>query len=169
MVLNVKNFAEPTFEDLDVDIDPNFCNKALSVQDEGDGSTEYEILSDMLLIPQSVPDEITITFNIVIENTDSDEIHYNGRTVTRTINGGADANKQEDASTGRDFVSTFESGKKYIYRIYVTADEITFDVDVDDWDDANNPFQIWDHNTTAYVEHFFGKASMLMGKNLVIA
>lgn len=169
MVLNVKNFAEPTFEDLDVDIDPNFCNKALLVQDEGDGSTEYEILSDMLLIPQDVPSQITITFNITIQNTDSDEIHYNGRTVTRTINGGPDANKQYDSGKGRNFVDKFESGKKYIYRVYVTADEITFNVDVDDWDDANNPFQIWDHNTTAYVEHFFGKASMLMVKNSAIA
>lgn len=168
LVLNVKNFSQ-TVTDKTYDIDPNFCdNIVLTAQDDGTGSVAYEVLSDMLVIPQDVPTQVTITFNITLENTSGDEIHYNGRTVTRTINNGPDANKQNDASTGRDFVSTFEGGKKYVYRIFVTANDITFNVNVDTWDEEN-PFQVWDHNTTAYVEHFFGEASMLMVKNSVIA
>lgn len=170
LVINVKNFSTPTFTNLSNNIEPDFCvNKVLAEQDPGDGTGSYEVLSDMLLIPQNVPAQITITFNITIENTTGDEIYYNGRTVTRTINGGADANKQENPANGRDFVSAFEGGKKYVYRVYVTADEITFDVDVDDWDADDNPFQIWDHNATAYVEHFFVGASNVMVKNSIIA
>ena len=168
MVLGVKDFSQ-SIDDLSYDITPNFGdNIALTAHDDGTGESDYQILSDMLVIPQDVPDSVKITFNITIENATGDEIYYNGRTITRVVNDGPDANKQNDSATGRDFVSEFEGGKKYVYRIYVTADEITFDVDVDVWDEEN-PFQIWDHNATAYVERFFGKASMQKERSLVTA
>lgn len=118
-------------------------------------TNDYAVLSDALIVPQDVPTSVTITFNITLKNPDDNStIYYNGRTVTRTINTGNDANSVA-------YVSSFTGGHKYIYRIYVTADEVEFDVSVDDWT-IDNVWQIWDHDATAYVEHFFDKASMLM-------
>ena len=125
-------------------------------------TTSYAILSDMLVVPQNVPTQVTITFDITIQNaSEGESILYKGRQITKTINAGNDMNDQA-------YQATFASGKKYVYRIYVTADEIIFSADVDNWD-AYNPFQVWDHDATAYVEHFFGKASTQMEQRLAIA
>ena len=111
-------------------------------------------LSSAIIIPQAVPAKVKITFNITITNG-TDAIVYSGRTVTRTINTGTSENSQT-------YVANWESGKRYIYRFYISADDVQFDVTVDDWTDGNsNPFDVWDHNETAYVERFFDKASTM--------
>ena len=169
LLLNVKNFSQSIDTDTSETTDPNLGdNVTLTAHDDGTGTVDYDNISSMLVLPQDVPAQVTITFNITIENATGEEIYYNGRTITRTINTGNDANKEYNASAGRTYVSEWEGGKRYIYRIFVTANDINFSVDVNDWTDEN-PFQIWDHNTTAYLEHFFGKASNVMAKNLVIA
>lgn len=124
-------------------------------------TTSYAVLSDMLLVPQNVPTQVTITFDITLENESGDEIVYHGRTITKIVNTGKDMNNT-------DYVASFQSGNKYVYRVYVTVDEVIFEADVNTWDDSNI-FQVWDHTADAYVDHFFDKASMLMVKNSVIA
>ena len=122
--------------------------------------TGYSVISDALIVPQAVPESVTITFNLKIQNTTGDELYYVGRVITRTINSGTDA----DAAS---YVTNFEAAHKYIYRILVTADGIDFSVDVIDWTDE--AFQVWDNSASAYVEHFFGKASTQMETSLAIA
>jgi hypothetical protein len=122
--------------------------------------SSYSVISDALVVPQAVPASVTITFNIKIQNTTGNEVYYVGRTITRTINTGNDANDHA-------YVANFEAGKKYIYKVFVTVDGIDFTVDVIDW--TSDTFQVWDHNATAYVEHFFDKASTQMGLSLAIA
>ena len=125
--------------------------------------TTYSTLSDVIVIPQAVPAKVELTFNITITNPNGgDAIVYNGRTVTRVVNSGSDENNV-------GYVNNWVSGNKYIYRYNISASEVTFEVIVEDWITNDQDWQIWDHNATAYVEHFFGKASTQKGQSLAIA
>ena len=119
-----------------------------------------DILSSVIIIPQAVPAKVRITFDITIENEVGQSIVYSGRTVTRSIRS---ANNDEN---NQAYVDNWTSGKRYIYRFYISADGVTFDVYVDDWTDTN-PFDVWDHNELSYVEHFFDKASTMQVQNMV--
>ena len=135
----------------------NFNFAVHSVKDSllGGSSWSYpgDVLSNVIMIPQAVPAKVRLTFNITITNG-SDAIVYSGRTVTRTINTGTSEN-------GQTYVANWQSGKRYIYRFYISADDVTFDVVVDDWESGTNPLDVWDHNEIAYVERFFDKASTM--------
>lgn len=124
-------------------------------------STSYTTLTDALLIPQDVPAQVTITYDITLGG-----ITYTDRVITKTVNTGKDANN-------KDYVNSFTAGYKYIYRIYVTATEILFSPVVQPWEDTNdtnNTWQIWDEDAVAITEEsFFTKASMLMGNPSVRA
>lgn len=115
-------------------------------------STEYTVLTDALLIPQSVPASITIKYDITIG-----DVTYADMTVTKTVNTGKDGND-------KDYISSFAAGYRYIYRIYVTADEIKFSPSVTPWQNgtADDIWQIWDEDPVAYNQNsFFTPASML--------
>jgi hypothetical protein len=77
--------------------------------------------------------------------------------VTKTVNTGKDANN-------KGYISSFAAGYRYIYRIYVTADEIKFSPSVTPWQNgtADDIWQIWDEDPVAYNQNsFFTPASML--------
>ena len=116
-------------------------------------NSNYTVLSDALVIPQNVPTQVTIVYDITLGG-----ITYTNRTITKTINTGNDANNKA-------YETSFVAGYKYIYRIYVTASEILFTPVVEPWqdtNDTNNTWQIWDTDAVSYVqESFFIKASML--------
>lgn len=137
----------------------NFAvNSIKSNLNAGTNYTDADILSRTVLVPQAVPAKVRITFDITITNTNgSDAITYSGRTVTRTINDGTDENN-------KTYKSQWVSGKKYIYKYYISVDEIEFTVNVVDWtEDTESIFQIWDHTAQAYYDRFFDKASTIMG------
>lgn len=106
------------------------------------------VLSNTIVLPQSVPQSVRLTFNIFIKNGDNgDEVKYYGRTVTRSIradgtNPGNGYNGQDE--TGKIYKNTWEAGNKYIYRFIIGADDIEFTVTVDDWVVTNNDFLVWD-------------------------
>lgn len=142
----------------------NFATSTAKTLTGGDlNKSSYSVISDALIVPQAVPASVTITFNVKIQNTTGDVINYVGRTITRTINSGTDATD----STPVSYASDYEAAHKYVYRILVTVDGIDFEVDVLDW--SSSQYQVWDHDATAYVEHFFDKASTQMGPSLAIA
>lgn len=141
-------------------------NYAIESAKSNISDSEYSLLSSNIVVPQTVPAQLTITFNLVIENVAGEEIHYNGRTVTKTVNTGTDMGI---GSTYASYVSSFAAGTRYVFRFFVTAEGIDFTVDIDDWTN-NDVFQVWDHATAqANIEHFFGSASTLMGQSLAIA
>lgn len=137
--------------------DLEFGNASLSLTDA------YRTLSDALLIPQNVPTNVTIVYDITING-----VTFSDCSVTKMINdpdndsnGGPDANTQADPTNySTNFVKRFESGHKYIYNIYVTGSEIHFNVDVNNWA-TGGEFQIWDKDLTSYTHSFFGNTSML--------
>jgi hypothetical protein len=124
-------------------------------------SGTHSILSDALVLPQSVPAKITVTFDVTCAGADGD-IVYHGRTITKTVNTGVDMHE----GTANTYVSSWTSGHKYTYRFFVTANDIDFTVSIDDWTNEN-PFDVWDHDATAYVEHFFDKALIMQDQRMV--
>ena len=110
-------------------------------------TNDYGVLSNTVIVPQNVPAKVTITFDITLtnhddlNNTDVDITYYN-RTVTRdVIPNNTDAN-------GTAYVSAWESGHKYIYRIYVTPDDVDFTATITDWT-STDFWQIWDEDTSS--------------------
>lgn len=137
----------------------NFNFAVNAVKDSLLGGTSWtnnDVLSSAIIIPQAVPAKVRITFDITIANATGESITYSGRTVTRDIL----STTGTPEKTGQTYVDNWESGKRYIYRFYISADDVVFDITVDDWTDTN-PFDVWDHNNIAYVEHFFDKASTM--------
>ena len=106
--------------------------------DNTDLTNDYEVLSTAMVIPQGVPAQVTIKFDITLTG-DGGHIEYRNRTVTRTIWTGNDDNNNP-------YVANFTAGHKYIYRYYVTADDVNFTITVDDW--TNDWWQVWDHDTS---------------------
>ena len=102
----------------------------------------YGVLSNVIVIPQNIPSQVTISFDITLtnhndlNNTDVDITYYN-RTVTRTV-----VPDEADAN-GTDYISAWEAGNKYVYRIYVTPDDVDFNATVVDWT-STDYWQIWD-------------------------
>ena len=102
----------------------------------------YGVLSNVIVIPQNIPNQVTITFDITLtnhddlNNTDVDITYYN-RTVTRTV-----VPDEADAN-GTDYISAWEASNKYVYRIYVTPDDVDFNATVVDWT-STDYWQIWD-------------------------
>ena len=111
-------------------------------------TTSYEALSTGIVIPQAVPDKVTITYDITIKNGDNDEITYSNRVVTRKINTGKDDNN-------KSYVNQWLASNKYIYRIYITGTDVTFNVQVDNWAVDNNWWQIWDSDNSVISEDLF--------------
>ena len=111
-------------------------------------TTDYRILSDALIFPQDVPATVTITYDITLPGADG-TIVYSGRQVTKTINTGTDMS----TSNPHDYLGKWNAANKYIYQIKITAEEIDFSVDINDWRAIDtHPFQVWDHDALAYVE-----------------
>lgn len=122
--------------------------------------TDYSVISDALIVPQDVPTSVTITFNMSIHNDSGEEINYVGRTITKDIVG---PNTDMSASPAV-YNTAYQASHKYIYKILVRPDGINFDVVVANW--TSSEFQLWD--ATAYVEHFFDKASTMQGQSVVV-
>jgi hypothetical protein len=80
-----------------------------------------------------------MTYNIKLKYADG-LIEYQDRTVTKKINAGLD-DRQTGAVT---FPSNWLSGYKYIYKYFITADEIKFIVTVQDWRVDQSYYQVWD-------------------------
>lgn len=128
-------------------------------------TSSYSTISSSILVPQTVPAKVRITFDITIQNTTGEAITFAGRQVTKIINTGS------DMSTGSAHaynVASWASGHHYIYRYNITAEDVDFTITVDNWS-APSGWQVWDHDAYAYVERFFVKASTLMGVNSKIA
>ena len=121
-----------------------------------------KVLDDVILVPQAVPAYIRITFDITIANTTGETIVYKGRTVTKQINTGSDMTDP----TSVLYITPWASGHKYIYDFTISAEGVDFTVTVGNWSNGGD-WNVWDHNTTAYVEHFFDKASTMQGQRMV--
>ena len=100
----------------------------------------HEILGNALVIPQPVPQNITIVFDICIVNPNGDEVVFTDRKITRTINTGKDM-------VNVDYTAFWAASNKYIYNFKFNGDKVEFLTSVIGWTDAaTNQYHVWDYS-----------------------
>ena len=100
----------------------------------------HEILGNALVIPQPVPQNITIVFDICIVNPNGDEVVFTDRKITRTINTGKDM-------VNVDYTASWAASNKYIYNFKFNGDKVEFLTSVIGWTDAvTNQYHVWDYS-----------------------
>ena len=103
-------------------------------------TNDVVFLGNALVIPQVVPQNITVVFDICIENNKGDQVIFTDRKITRTINAGKDAD--QDA----DYVAAWGASNKYIYNFRFDGDELAFSTSVSGWTvNSSNEFHVWDY------------------------
>lgn len=111
----------------------------LSAQAETINTNDHKILGNALVIPQLVPEKITVVFDICIVNPTGDEIVFTDRKITRVINAG---NDMKDVA----YVSSWLASNKYIYNFKFDGDIVDFTINVDDWTtNSTNEYHVWDY------------------------
>ena len=114
----------------------NYCAQGPIVLHPNDSVT----LSNSLIIPQAVPESVTVVFDIAIKNTTGDEVLITDRRITRRINVGKDAD--EDAT----YVATWNASNKYVYNFRFDGDKIDFTIGITDWTVENTQhYHVWDY------------------------
>ena len=98
----------------------------------------HEILGNALVIPQPVPQNVTIVFDICIVNPNGDEVVFTDRKITRTINTGKDM-------VNVDYTPSWAAANKYIYNFKFDGDKVDFTASVLGWIDSNNQYHVWDY------------------------
>ena len=100
----------------------------------------HEVLGNALVIPQPVPQNITIVFDICIVNPNGDEVVFLDRKITRTINTGKDM-------VNVDYTPSWAASNKYIYNFKFDGDKLEFTTSVHGWTDAaTNQYHVWDYS-----------------------
>lgn len=102
-------------------------------------TNDHIILGNSLVVPQPVPEKITVVFDICIVNPTGDEVVFTDRKITRTINTGKDAD--EDAT----YVASWGASNKYIYNFRFDGDILDFSVLVSSWTLNGTEYHVWDY------------------------
>jgi len=102
-------------------------------------TNDHIILGNSLVVPQPVPEKITVVFDICIVNPNGDEVVFTDRKITRTINSGKDAD--QDA----DYVASWAASNKYIYNFKFDGEIIDFSVLVSGWTLNGTEYHVWDY------------------------
>lgn len=113
----------------------NYCSAQVDTLLAG----SQTVLGNALVVPQPVPTEITVVFDICIENATGDVVVFTDRRITRVINAGKDAD--QDA----DYVASWIAANKYIYNFKFNGDTIDFNALVSGWTVGNNNYHVWDY------------------------
>lgn len=102
-------------------------------------TNDVVFLGNSLVIPQPVPQNITVVFDICISNPDGDDVIFTDRKITRVINVNKD---MKDL----DYVASWNASNKYIYNFNFNGDSLTFSTSVTGWTvDSIHNFHVWDY------------------------
>ena len=112
----------------------NYCSEVFTLQ-----PTDQKIIANALIVPQPVPDYITITFDICLKNTTGDQVTFTDRKISRRINTGNDMMDVQ-------YVASWIPSNKYIYNFKFDGEKIDFEIGISDWtiNDTNN-YHVWDY------------------------
>lgn len=112
----------------------NYCSQEWTIN-----TAEQVVLANALVIPQPVPEYVTVTFDICIANETGDDVVITDRRISRKINTGKD-------NLNVDYVASWAASNKYIYKFKFDGDIVDFSVSASVWD-ANNTYEyhVWDY------------------------
>lgn len=102
-------------------------------------TNDHVVLGNALVIPQPVPQNITIVFDICIANDGGDDVIFTDRKITRTINTG------KDADNDADYVVSWGASNKYIYNFKFEGDILDFSMLVSGWTLNGTDYHVWDY------------------------
>lgn len=102
-------------------------------------TNDHVVLGNALVLPQPVPTNITVVFDICIINPNGDEVIFTDRKITRAINTGKDAD--QDA----DYVASWGASNKYIYNFRFDGDVLNFTTSISGWTLGNTNYHVWDY------------------------
>lgn len=112
----------------------NYCTQEWTIN-----TNENKVLSSVLVVPQTVPEYITVVFDICINNATGDPVVITDRKISRKINSGKD-NLQVD------YTSSWLASNKYIYKFKFDGDIIDFSVSTSSWSiDNTHNYHVWDY------------------------
>ena len=97
------------------------------------------VLGNALVIPQAVPQNITVVFDICIANGTGDDVIVTDRVITRAINTG------KDADGDADYTALWAAANKYIYNFRFDGDLVDFNTSVSGWTLGNTNYHVWDY------------------------
>ena len=102
-------------------------------------TNDHIILGNALVIPQPVPQNVTIVFDICIANPGGDEVVFTDRKITRVINTNKDM-------VDVDYVASWIASNKYIYKFKFDGDVLDFTTSVTGWfTGSENEYHVWDY------------------------
>lgn len=110
----------------------NYVSAAVDTLFTGD----HTVLGNALIIPQPVPQNITIVFDICIANPGGDDVVFTDRKITRTINTGKDM-------VDVDYVASWITSNKYIYNFKFDGDTLDFTTSVLGWTVDDHDYHVW--------------------------
>lgn len=102
-------------------------------------TNDHIILGNSLVVPQPVPEKITVVFDICISNPGGEDVVFTDRKITRTINTGKDADKDAD------YVASWGASNKYIYNFRFDGDILDFTTSVLGWTLSGTDYHVWDY------------------------
>ena len=112
----------------------NYCSKVWTLY-----PTDKEIIANALIVPQPVPDYITVTFDICLKNTTGDAVTFTDRKISRRINTGKDMMDVQ-------YVASWLPSNKYIYNFKFDGEKIDFEIGISDWTvNSTNNYHVWDY------------------------
>lgn len=101
-------------------------------------TNDHVVLGNALVVPQPVPEKITVVFDICIANATGDEVVFTDRKITRTINTGKDM-------VNVDYVPSWTASNKYIYNFRFDGDVLEFSTSVLGWTMNGTNYHVWDY------------------------
>ena len=112
----------------------NYCPEEITIN-----TNEHAILGNALVIPQAVPEYVTVVFDICISNATGDDVVFTDRRISRKINSGNDM--KDDA-----YVAFWAASNKYIYNFKFDGDALEFTTSITGWSasDSHN-YHVWDY------------------------
>ena len=99
-------------------------------------TNDHIILGNSLVVPQPVPEKITVVFDICITNPGGDDVVFTDRKITRTINTGKDM-------VDVDYVASWIVSNKYIYNFKFDGDTLDFSTSVLGWTVDDHDYHVW--------------------------
>lgn len=99
-------------------------------------TNDHIILGNSLVVPQPVPEKITVVFDICIANPGGDDVVFTDRKITRTINTGKDM-------VDVDYVASWIASNKYIYNFKFDGDTLDFSTSVLGWTVDDHDYHVW--------------------------
>ena len=110
----------------------NYVSAAVDTLFTGD----HVVLGNALVVPQPVPQNITIVFDICIANPGGDDVVFTDRKITRTINTGKDM-------VDVDYTASWITSNKYIYNFKFDGDTLDFSTSVLGWELDDHDYHVW--------------------------